>query len=78
MRDAACTGADSDLFMSPGHGNGWEPTKRICAGCDVVSECLEFALADSLLDQGVWGGMDEKERRRLKKRRQHLARKGRR
>jgi WhiB family redox-sensing transcriptional regulator len=78
MRDAACTGADSDLFMSPGHGNGWDTAKRICAGCLVASECLEFALADPLLDQGVWGGHDADERRKFKKRRQHLARKGRR
>ena len=36
-------------------------------GCEVRSECLEKALAN---DErfGIWGGLSERERRKLKKR----------
>ena len=36
-------------------------------GCDVRAECLEYALAN---DErfGIWGGLSERERRKLKKR----------
>ena len=41
--------------------------KRICAQCTVKSECLEYALKN---DErfGIWGGLSERERRRLRKR----------
>lgn len=35
--------------------------RRVCAGCPVQAECLEFALeSDSRF--GIWGGMSEAER----------------
>ena len=42
-------------------------TKRICSGCEVRAQCLEYALAH---DErfGIWGGLSERERRRLKRR----------
>lgn len=40
--------------------------KTICARCPVRTDCLEWALAHA--DGGVWGGLDENERRRLKRR----------
>jgi WhiB family redox-sensing transcriptional regulator len=41
--------------------------KRVCLSCDVRQECLEYALAH---DErfGIWGGLSERERRRLKRR----------
>ena len=38
----------------------------MCVSCDVRSECLDFALGN---DErfGIWGGLSERERRRLKK-----------
>ncbi len=41
--------------------------KRVCVGCEVRSECLEYALEN---DErfGIWGGLSERERRKLKKR----------
>ena len=41
--------------------------KRICQGCEVRAECLEYALAN---DErfGLWGGLSERERRKLKRR----------
>lgn len=40
--------------------------KRICLGCEVRDSCLEYALAN---DErfGIWGGLSERERRRLKR-----------
>ena len=39
----------------------------MCLTCDVRDECLEYALGN---DErfGIWGGMSERERRKLKKR----------
>jgi WhiB family redox-sensing transcriptional regulator len=61
--DAPCTQADPEAFF-PEKGGSTRPAKRVCRGCDVRAECLEYALAT---DQGygVWGGMSERERRRL-------------
>lgn len=38
--------------------------RRICAGCRVRTRCLAEAL-DNRIEWGVWGGMTERERRRL-------------
>ena len=40
---------------------------RVCLTCDVQAECLDYALAH---DErfGIWGGLSERERRKLKKR----------
>ncbi|MFD7922054.1 WhiB family transcriptional regulator [Streptomyces sp. NPDC059740] len=42
--------------------------KTICAGCPVRTECLAHAL-DERIEWGVWGGMTERERRALLRRR---------
>jgi len=62
---AKCLQADPDTFF-PEKGGSTREAKRICAGCDVRGECLEYALAN---DErfGIWGGLSERERRRLKK-----------
>lgn len=60
-----CTEVDSDLF-SPVTGGSTRQAKQVCRACEVRAECLEYALAH---DQrfGVWGGLSERERRRLKR-----------
>lgn len=69
---AACLGADAEQFFPVGAGAAasWETAaaKRICAGCDVVAECREYALA-TRQTFGVWGGLDEEERRVLARQR---------
>jgi WhiB family transcriptional regulator, redox-sensing transcriptional regulator len=52
----------------PSDGVGVERARKICAGCAVASECLEYALINRI-DHGVWGGTSERERRRILKRR---------
>ena len=50
----------------PGKGRIDPEAKRVCRSCDVRAECLEYALEH---DErfGIWGGMSERERRRLKR-----------
>jgi WhiB family redox-sensing transcriptional regulator len=62
---ALCAQTDPEAFF-PEKGGSTREAKRICTGCEVRSECLEYALAH---DErfGIWGGMSERERRRLKR-----------
>lgn len=64
---AACRGCDTGIFF-PLTDEAAEPAKAICASCPVREECLEYALA-TRQDDGVWGGLTELERRRLRRRR---------
>ncbi len=65
MADAKCLDADPDAFF-PEKGGSTRDAKRICAACSVRDECLQYALGN---DErfGIWGGMSERERRRLKR-----------
>jgi WhiB family redox-sensing transcriptional regulator len=63
MRQANCRGVDASAFF-PRDGGGIEAARRVCAGCAVRAECLEYAL-DNRLDHGVWGGTSERERQRI-------------
>ncbi len=61
---ALCAQTDPEAFF-PEKGGSTREAKRVCSRCDVKSECLEDALARD--EQfGVWGGLSERERRRLK------------
>ena len=73
--DAACRDADVAIFF-PATDEEAAPARAICATCPVRVDCLEFALA-TREDDGVWGGLTETERRRLRRRRQATARMGR-
>lgn len=70
---ANCLGVDPDLFF-PERGASTREAKEVCRGCVVRMECLEFALANSE-KFGIWGGMSERERRRIRRARA-LARRG--
>ena len=65
-KDARCRTADPDeLFVQ---GAAQNRAKAMCMGCPVRTECLADAL-DNRVEFGVWGGMTERERRALLKRR---------
>ncbi|MEU9201633.1 WhiB family transcriptional regulator [Streptomyces sp. NPDC048332] len=68
---AACREDDPDLFFPIGSTGPalvqTEEAKAVCRGCPVRRECLRWAL-DNGQDAGVWGGLDETERRALKRR----------
>ncbi|MFP5310323.1 MAG: WhiB family transcriptional regulator [Actinomycetes bacterium] len=74
---SACRDEDPELFFPIGTtGPAVEQTdaaKRICMRCDVREECLEFALATNQ-DAGIWGGLNEDERRTLRRQRQRRRR----
>lgn len=71
QRDAACRGQHAPNFFPPPH---FEPkalrvarertAKAICRQCPVSDECLTYAL-ESREPHGVWGGLNEAERREL-------------
>ena len=44
-------------------GFGMDRAKKICNGCPVIQQCLEYAIVNREND-GVWGGASERERRR--------------
>ena len=63
---ALCAQTDPEAFF-PEKGGSTREAKKVCTSCDVRGECLEYALAN---DErfGIWGGLSERERRKLKRR----------
>ncbi len=68
---ARCRGIDPDVFH-PQSDEEAEEAKAICASCPVREPCLEYALVvrEKL---GVWGGLTERERRRVLRHRRKSA-----
>ncbi len=62
---ANCMGVDPELFF-PERGSSTREAKEVCRGCVVRDECLEFAIANGE-KFGIWGGMSERERRRVRR-----------
>lgn len=65
QRRANCMGVDPDLFF-PERGASTREAKEVCRGCVVREDCLEYALANSE-KFGIWGGLSERERRRIRR-----------
>lgn len=63
---ALCAQTDPEAFF-PEKGGSTREAKRVCASCEVRAECLDYALAN---DErfGIWGGLSERERRKMKRR----------
>jgi WhiB family redox-sensing transcriptional regulator len=62
---ALCAQTDPEAFY-PDKGGSTREAKAICTNCDVRAQCLSFAMAN---DErfGIWGGLSERERRRLRR-----------
>lgn len=71
MLRAKCRGISPTEFF-PSDGVGVEVAQKICDGCPVRLECLEYAL-ENRIEHGVWGGASERERRRILRRRRQAA-----
>lgn len=77
IRDARCQGMNSDLFFAD-HGYNtletpsarvraeWDKAKRVCRQCPVVEACARDSLGEL---EGVWGGLDPAERKRIRRER---------
>jgi WhiB family transcriptional regulator, redox-sensing transcriptional regulator len=64
-QDAAeCQYTDPEAFF-PEKGGSVRQAKRVCRSCDVRAECLEYAL-ENCIAEGIWGGLTERERRRVR------------
>ena len=77
MDAAACLGANPETFFpvtdragrisrTPQNLARIAEAKRYCRGCDVQAECLQMA-RDNGLHDGVWGGLDPEERRKVRR-----------
>jgi WhiB family redox-sensing transcriptional regulator len=64
--DSLCAQTDPEAFF-PEKGGSTRDAKKICSSCEVRAQCLEYALQN---DErfGIWGGLSERERRKLRKR----------
>ncbi len=68
VEHANCKGLDTEEFFVKDGGTAYEnesTIKRICAACEVKTECLNYALSNSVV--GYWGGTSEKIRRIMRK-----------
>jgi WhiB family redox-sensing transcriptional regulator len=67
---AVCKDTDPDLFFPVGTtGQALvqiDRAKEVCGTCPVKSECLEYAL-ETNQDSGIWGGLDEEQRRNIRR-----------
>jgi WhiB family redox-sensing transcriptional regulator len=63
---AACRGENPELFFPIGTSGSalrqLKEAKAVCGRCAVQSVCLEWAVLAGI-DEGVWGGQSEDERR---------------
>lgn len=69
MAQGACVGAPSELFFP--NDTDYETitdAKRLCQTCPVLETCADHALTFRE-DYGVWGGMSERDRRRIRRQR---------
>lgn len=62
-RQGNCLGLNPN-FMFPSKEGGFNEAKKVCTECPVKVECLEYALKNKI-NEGVWGGASERERRRI-------------
>ncbi|MET9470143.1 WhiB family transcriptional regulator [Streptomyces sp. NPDC006544] len=71
QEDAACHGLGARLFFRPpgdrdrDPGRGEAAAREVCALCPVQRDCLRHALKTAA-PAGIWGGLTERERRRLR------------
>lgn len=66
---AACRDRNVELFFTPGRE---AEARSVCARCPVREECLDWAL-EMNVEYGVWGGLDERQRRTERRRRRRTA-----
>lgn len=63
--DANCKDADPDIFF-PERGASTKKAKELCNSCKAQEHCLEYAIVNAE-KFGIWGGLSERERRKIRK-----------
>ena len=63
--EAACRGVDPAIFF-PERGESSAEAKKVCLPCPVSAQCLAYAVENGE-KHGVWGGLSERGRRRMRK-----------
>jgi WhiB family redox-sensing transcriptional regulator len=66
QEQALCAQTDPESFF-PEKGGSTREAKRVCDACPVRVQCLDYAL-ENQERFGIWGGLSERERRRMEKR----------
>ncbi len=68
---AGCLAHNPEMFFPIGASDirATRAAKAVCGRCQVVTQCLNFATANSLRE-GVWGGLTEQERESARRRQQ--------
>ena len=61
---ALCAQTDPEAFY-PEKGGSTREAKKVCLACEVRDQCLQYAL-DNDERFGIWGGLSERERRKIK------------
>ena len=69
---ARCRTLDPDIFF-PSDGLGVQRAAAYCAECPVAEQCLEYAMRNNI-PHGVFGGLSERARARLRRTRAEAAR----
>lgn len=68
-QEGQCSQTDPELFFPEQGGSSTREAQKICLGCKVAEQCLEFAIANN--EQfGIWGGLTRRERDKWVKQRQ--------
>lgn len=65
MADARCSQVDPEIFFPEKGGSDRDP-KAVCGRCSVTAQCLQYSL-DHNERFGIWGGVSERDRRKLKR-----------
>jgi WhiB family redox-sensing transcriptional regulator len=79
---AACRGEDSSVFFAPNYFERKDEkeareakAKALCVRCPVRLECLDYALR-AREPHGIWGGLNEVERKALIRQRESASQAG--
>jgi hypothetical protein len=61
-----CAGIDRGIDFFPENGAGIPKAKKVCLGCPVKQQCLDYAMK---YDErhGVWGSLDASQRKALRR-----------
>ncbi len=72
---ARCRTIDNPDRFFPERGVSGRSARNLCGKCPVKSECLNYALEHEI-EWGIWGGMTDRQRKKVKSARVHPARTG--